>query len=361
METRLPRDYWPTADWKVATPQDMDIDAEQLAQLQKYIGEHIPGLHGLLVVRHGYLVFEQYYQGFQRNSYNSISSATKSVVSMLVGVALQKGLLKSIEQPMLDFFPEFAEQEKDTRKHAVTLRYLLSLQTGFVPAVPDKIWLDPVRLSLERPMECMPGEQFHYDSQGVDILAGILTRVTGKNAAAFADETLFETLGIWREETSRFTWRVDPQGSHTWHDYGSWNEQTGYVWKQDPQGNSIGAAGAHFTAREMAKLGYLYLNHGYWNGQQVVPEQYVIDSTRKQSEGGPPVNEQYGYLWWLPHLQQHAFFASGFGGKMIYVVPDLDLVVVTIASTENAKKDSRQWLEIKGLVPRFVIPACGLG
>lgn len=360
MQTPIQRDYWPSTDWQEAAPQDMGMNPEVLTRMQEYIGERIPGLHGLLIVRHGYLVFEEYYQEFHRKSYNSISSATKSVVSMLVGVALQEGLLKSIDQHMLDFFPEYAEKEQDPRKHAVTLRHLLSLQNGFSREMPVEYWRNPVHLALGRPMMQQPGEEFFYDSQGVDILSGILTVAAGKNAAAFADATLFERLGIWRDATARFTWRNDPQGAHTWHEFAFWDEQDGYLWKVDPQGNNPGGFGAHFTAREMAKLGYLYLNRGYWNGEQVVPDEYVSDSTRRQSEGGPPVNEQYGYLFWIPrheHQSHGAYFASGFGGKVIYVVPGMDLVVVTIASTEKALKDSGQWEEIKRLVPHFVIPA----
>lgn len=355
----IPRcDYWPTTDWKTAVPRDLSMLPEQLAQMQDHIHEHIPGLHGLLIARHGYLVFEEYYQGFHRNSYNSISSATKSVVSQLVGVALARGLLKSLDERMLDFFPEYAAHEQDPRKLAITLRHLLSLQTGFAQEIPSEYWRNPVQLALERPMERRPGEQFYYDSQGVDIISGIITRATGKNAAAFADATLFKTLGIWRDEAARFTWQKDSDGPHIWHEHAFWDEKNGYLWKVDPQGNNPGGFGAHFTAREMAKLGYLYLNDGLWDGEQIVPMDYVIDSTRKYSEGGRPVNHPFGYLWWITrHQNSDAFFASGFGSKLIYVIPDLDLVVVTIASTQMARTNPQQNEDILELLPRFIVPA----
>lgn len=357
MEIKPQRSYWPITDWQEADPQAMDIDPVQLARMQDHIHQHVPGLHGFLIVRHGYLVFEQYYQGFHRHSYNSISSATKSVISMLVGIALAQGLLKSLDQPMLDFFPEYAAGEHDPRKQAITLRHLLSLQTGFSRETPDEYWRNPVQLSLERPMERQPGEQFCYD-QGIDILSGILTLATGKNAAAFADATLFKTLGIWREPEARFTWKNDPDGMHVWHEYAFWDEKEGYLWKIDPQGNNPGGFGTHFTAREMAKLGYLYLNHGYWNGEQLIPSAYVMESTRQQSEGGWPIHLPYGYLWWVTqHGQYDAFFASGFGSKLIYVLPALDLVIVTIASTERALKDREQDKAIRDLIPDFILPA----
>src|SRR5690348_5087303 len=160
----MERPYWPTVDWQEADPQAMGMNPAQLARMQDHINQHVPGLHGLLIIRHGYLVFEQYYQGFRRQSYNSISSATKSVISMLVEVALAQGLLKSLDQPMLDFFPEYAASEHDPRKQAITLLHLLSLQTGLSREMPDEYWRNPVQLALERPMEQQPGEQFYYDS-----------------------------------------------------------------------------------------------------------------------------------------------------------------------------------------------------
>ena len=108
----------------------------------------------------------------------------------------------------------------------------------------------------------------------------------------------------------------------------------------------------------MAKLGFLYLNNGQWDGTQVIPQDYVVASTHKQSNGGPPVNASYGYLWWIEQVRGiHAFFASGFGGKYIYAIPELDLVVVTTASTQQAQKDREQHSKIRALIPNFILPA----
>lgn len=352
------RDYWPTADWQVALPQDVGMELTCLERMRAYIDEYIPGLHGLLIVRSGYLVFEAYYHGFHQHSYHSISSVTKSLISILMGVALNQGLLASLDQTMLDFFPAYAVHVQDPRKHAIMLRHLLSLQTGFFREMPHEYWRNPVQLALERSMEREPGEVFFYDSHSVDILSGILTQVTGKSAAAWASEALFKALGIWREPAARFTWQQDSGGPHLWHEDAFWDEQNGYLWKVDPQGYNTGSFGAHFTAREMAKLGYLYLNLGVWNGQQIVPEAYVVESTRQHSEGGWPIFWPYGYLWWLTHHgHAHAFVASGFGSKLIYVIPELDLVIVTIASTEQARTHPQQEKEIRQLVPRFILPA----
>lgn len=358
MDISQQRTYWPTTDWQEAGPQEIGMNPHVLSQMQIFIEEHLPGLHSLLIVRHGYLVFEAYYQGYSQKSYHSLASGTKSIISMLVGRALSLGLLHNLDQRLLEFFPDYASQEHDPRKQAITLHALLSMQAGFSTQIPDTIPLNPVQFAIERSMERQPGEQFFYDNWGASILSGILTRVTGKSAAAFADQTLFKTLGIWRDETARFTWRNDPQGVHTWHEYDRWDEQEGYLWKIDSQGNNTGAAGAHLTTREMAKLGYFYLNRGYWDGEQIVPENYVRDSTRKQSEGGPPINVPYGYLWWITQLgNASAFFATGFGGQRIYVVPAFDLVVAMTASPSRADKDPEQHNVLHALVPRFILPA----
>src|SRR5258708_25734486 len=234
----IQRDYWPTADWKTADPQNIGIMPVMLENMQSYISEYLPGLHSLLVIRHGYIAFEGYYQGFHQKSYHSISSATKSIISALVGVALTRGLLKNLDQHMLDFFPDLTSQEQDPRKQAITLRHLLSLQTGFSKEYPHEFWRNPILSALQRPMDSQPGEQFFYDNLSIDILSGILTRVTGMKAAAFANTTLFKALGIWRDETARFAWREDTTAPHSWHGEALWDEQDGYLWKVMLQGHT---------------------------------------------------------------------------------------------------------------------------
>ena len=349
---------FPTTEWQTCEPEAVGFQPDLFVQMQKYTDEHVPGLHGLLIIRYGYLAFERYYHGFHQQSLNSVSSVTKSFISALVGVALAQGHISSLDQPLLDFFPEIASLAENPRKQTITLHHLLSLQTGFTEQYPYEFWRDPVRSALMRPMVEQPGTHFFYDNLSVDILSGLLTRVTGMRAAMFADRTLFATLGIWHSSDTRFAWKQEGTGPHTWHEDGLWDEQDGYPWKVTLQGTSTGSFGAHFTAREMAKLGFLYLNYGQWDGTQVIPQDYIAAATRKQSNGGPPVNANYGYLWWVEQVRGvQTFFASGFGGKYIYVIPELDLVVVTTASTQQARKDREQHNTIRALIPNFLLPA----
>lgn len=348
-----PRNYWPTEDWQYATPKQVGMDGTIIEQIHNYASTCVPDIHSLLIVRHGYLVFEEYYHGFHRQSYHSISSATKSIASTLVGVALAQGFLTNLDQRVLDFFSEYAVAENDPRKQALTLRHLLSLTGGFAHEFPENYHFNPVGLALARPMMQQPGQEFYYDSQSVDLLSGILTLATGRNAATFAYETLFKTLGIWQEESARFVWKTDLQGEHVWHEHAYFDEKDGFLWKIDPQGNNPGGFGIHLTAREMAKIGYLYLNNGYWDGIQVVPEEYVSDSTHQQSDGGQPVNVPYGYLWWITqHGNRSAFFASGYGGKCIYVIPALDLVVVSTGSSKQGPQSHFQ-----EIIEQLILPA----
>ena len=351
------RDYWPTQDWQYATPEQVGMDASLLENIQSYASTCVPHIHSLLIVRSGALIFEEYYHGFHRHSYHSISSATKSIISALVGIALAQGFIHDLDQRVLDFFPEYAANETDPRKQALTLRHLLSLTAGFAHEFPEDYHLNPVKLALARPMLSQPGQHFYYDSQSVDILSGILTRVTGRNAATFACETLFKTLGIWQEERARFVWQTDPEGAHIWHEHAYFDEKAGFPWKIDPQGNNPGGFGIHMTAREMAKIGYLYLNNGYWDGTPVIPTDFVAASTRQQSNGGPPVNVSYGYLWWITQHEDHAaFFASGYGNKSIYVIPSLDLVFVSTGSSTQGPQGHYQTI-----LDQFVLPAMNLG
>lgn len=353
--------YWPTTDWIEQSSQAGGFRPSLLEQMHAHIQTHLPGLDALLIVRHGYLVFEAYYQGFHARSYHSISSVTKSMVGMLVGVALAQGSLPDLDQTMLSYFPEVAASEPDARKHAITLRHLLALQSGFdAKKLPERYWEDPVQLALARPMVKQPGGMFSYDSQGVDILSGILSRVTGRNAAQFADDTLFAKLGIWRDPAARHLWRNGANGPHVWHDDAEWDETSGLLWKIDPQGNNPGAFGAHMTAREMAKLGYLYLQRGWWDGESLIPENYILRSTQPQSSGGWPLHFPYGYLWWLPRFGPFAaYMASGRGGKLIVVMSELDMVIVTLASTAQALQDPLQETAIIDLIPHFILPALG--
>jgi CubicO group peptidase (beta-lactamase class C family) len=347
------RDYWPTQDWREAPPEAHGLDPAVLAAMDAYARTSSPPIAALLVTRHGYVVFEGYYAGFDRASYFNVYSITKSVVSALVGRALQRRLIVSLDQRLLDVFPEYDRASLDPRARAVALRHLLSMTSGFDPAATNLeiLWRadDVVKAALERPMAHAPGASFFYDDVSIHLLSILLARVSGLSTAAFADAELFRALGIWTDGRARFVWR-DADNRHNLSQSGRWPAD-GLPWTVDGHGHNAGGFGLHLTAREMAKLGYLHLNGGWWGGAQLLSPAYVAASTRSQSPGGPPVGRPYGYGWWIPEPHP-AFFATGLGGQTIHVVPGLDLVTV-LTTCSDANEGAQRGRIVEG----FVLPA----
>ncbi|GCE07479.1 serine hydrolase domain-containing protein [Dictyobacter aurantiacus] len=326
------RDYWPTEDWRTSTPQEQGMDAGWQPQLMAYIGQTRPYLNAVLVIRHGYLVFEYYKENYSRESYQILNSATKSFTATLIGLALRDGFLTELDQCLEEFLPDaFRHLEVHPYKRQITMRQLLKMTSGLYP---DALLQyddaeDWVRFALESPTLCPPDQLFLYSSISSHLLSVILSHATGMSTLAYARKVLFEPLGI----------RTD--------------ERAGFIWGQDPQGYYRGAGGLHLRARDVAKLGYLYLNEGLWEDTRLLPSTYVQEATRKQTSGGSPEAAGYGYQWWIAELAgQRYFFASGFGGQYLQVFPDLDLILVLHAPDEPfTGAYHRQFIPLAFLLP----------
>jgi CubicO group peptidase (beta-lactamase class C family) len=274
-----------------------------------------PNVFSLLVLRSGYIVAEHYFRGADDSTHYQLRSATKSFVSALVGIALAKKALRSIDQTLPEFFPGyFAMSGVDDRKRAISIRYLLSMKSGFRwDEMRDGASWSPSRdaaeFILDLPLAERPGIRFNYNSGNSHLLSVIIGQVTRASTLDFANANLFGPLGM---------------------------PVTAFHWQADRQGRQGGGSGLELTTREMAKFGWLYLNAGCWEGKQVVPADWVRTSTRKWAQ--PPDDKEpgygYGYQWWLRSPLGHPmFYAAGFGGQYIFVLPDLDAVVVMTAST----------------------------
>ena len=321
------RDYWPTQGWRASAPEEQGMDPGILLQMRQHIEGELPHARSVLIVQHGYLVFEAYAGEYDPEALEGLHSMTKSVTSALIGIALKEGYLDTLDQKVMALFPEYASLDMDRRIEEITIEHLLTMTSGLV--WHDEYlhgWLssdDPARFTLKRPIAGEPGATFNYNSSAAHLLSVILTRSTGTSALDFADEHIFGPLGI-----SERQWLADSRGHH------------------------IGAGGLFLRPRDMAKFGYLYLNQGRWAGRQIVPSDFVRASTRAQNPGGAPENESYGYLWWVTTAEGHAaYFAGGYGGQFIYVVPDLDAVVVM---TSNA---DRHHVENRAIVGEYVVAA----
>lgn len=328
MEKRPGADF-PTHIWKTASPQDFGIDPVFLENARARIREQ-PCLHSVLLVRSGYLIFEEYAPGWHASKYHNVMSCTKTIVASLVGIALREGYLKSVDQPLLEFFPEYMPEKIDAHKQAVTLRHLLMMRSGY--GEPNASggshdiaqFLDEsasVIKMLDRPMQHEPGQVYCYDNMNIHLLGHVLTRVTGSSLAHFAYTTLFQPLGIWQDEAGNpFPWLEDASLIDMPHPFGLWDQQNTYLWSVDRLGQYIGSFGLQLTAREMAKYGHLYLNQGRWEDQQVIPPDYLHETM------------QYGYIKQFAQWYKHGvFFNTGALGQIIAVVPDLDLVAVITA------------------------------
>lgn len=315
----------------------MGMNPSLLAKMHETIEANIPGLHSLLIVRHGYLLFERYYQGYTRYDEHYLASASKSVISALIGIALREGYIQHLDQKLSEVFPGYIVPETDPRKKNITIRALLTMTSGLVAEDPDAGLFDEskhlVPSVLALPMRPQQERRFQYNNSGPHLLLYLIAHITRTSIFAFTQTHLFHPLGI----NPRKQWEITPQG-----------------WYSDiaPRGRLL------LQARDMAKFGYLYLNQGFWDGIQVIPTEYVVSSTRKHSEGGPPVGNSYGYLWWITrHGKYRAFFASGFGGQLIYVLSALDLIITTTASIADSYSEHEQWEKIQQLIPRFILPA----
>lgn len=294
-------------------------------------------IKSIYVLKDGKPVLE-YYSGQDRLF--GIYSCTKSIMSACLGIALEQGAIESIDQPISDFFPELLEEGVDPQKRNITIRHLLNMTSGIdwpewtewnygtAPMRQSPNWVEFV---LARPMAYTPGQVFNYSSGGSHLLGVIIQKQTGKKLLDFAHEYLFGPLGI-----------------------------TDVEWYSDPQGFSYGGAGIVMSTCDMAKIGQLYLNQGKWEDKQIVPEDWVCESTTWQSRGERYIGSGYGYQWWLTSLDRSSssassntdiFFAMGYGGQLIYVIPELELVVAFTSWLPNNPLRAEHFLRT------YIIPA----
>lgn len=355
--TAVQRDYWPTSGWRTANPAEHGMDPSLLAELDARARDDFPQVNSMLVVRHGYLVYEHYWNGFTAKDGHDVRSVTKSVVSALVGIALRDGHLQSLDQTVQQLLAQHLPADADPKLRGVTLKQLLTMTSGLAGDDPsiggdEAIWSrmamspDWVAHILGRQIENEPGERFAYSNATAHLLSAIVADATDQSTLAYARAELFGPLGIASDNAVELNleWPVPAAESEAY-------ERAPVAWQTDPQGYHFGAAGLKLPSRDLAKLGYLYLNGGRWDGTQIVPADYVRDSISAHSDPGE--NQHYGYQWWVTHGPDHdTFRAQGFGGQFVLVVPDFDLVVV--ATSDPTAKDGAGAVH---LIQEQVIPA----
>ena len=323
--------YWPGHDWRTSPPEEQGLDSALILSMLREIQARNLPVHSLLIIRHGYLVTEVYFPPYQREFKHPLFSVTKSVTSALVGKALQEGRLQDVQQKVLDFFPDIAREVTDPRVKEVTLRQLLTMSAGFnTETMPDLSSPAAADGTIKHILTYdsilyPPGTTFYYDSGLPHLLSAVVQKATGLTLQAYAQQELFDPLGI-----------------------------SNVSWAADPQGVTLGSTGLMLRSPDLAKLGYLYLHHGRWNGTQLLPEDWVAASTRKQIDTSGLMNaaedDGYGYLWWPDSGGGYA--AHGFGGQYLFVFPAQDMVVVFTGGLPDTLFPVPQQL-----VESYVLPA----
>ena len=297
----------PSQHWRSSTPEEQGMDSATLAGALEFARDTNLPLHSITVIRNGSLVLDAYFYPYGPGVLHDVASVTKSVTSALIGIAIDQGHLRSVEQPMLEFFPGRTVPNLDTHKRAITVEHLLTmtsgLDCGFAPTEAELFAMlrsqNWVEFALGLPMKLAPGTRFAYCSPGVHLLAGIIRATTGESPVDFARRHLFEPIGIQE-----------------------------VVWPADQQGVNHGFGNLHMHPHDMARLGYLYLHQGAWESKQILRPAWVSASTSPRvsvpSDGSGWVRS-YGYLWWI----SPGFYAAvGRGGQVIAVHPEKHMVVV---------------------------------
>lgn len=311
-----------------STAAGQGMDEDILSQGARYMDNY--DTLSLLVVRHGKIVLEKYYTGGKYSTSN-VFSITKSFVSALTGIAVNKGLVGSIDDPLDKYLPSYFNNSTAPGWRDIRIKHLLTMTPGFLEGGDWTTGGDWVGSTFRLPLNYRPGEKFQYANSATHLLAVALTKACDANLSAFAQENLFSRLKF-----RNASWTVGPDG---------------YI---------MGFSNLSLRPRDLAKFGCLYLNGGKWDGVQLVPEEWVEESTRVQydfnKEDDKGYENGYGYLWWISgETGRHMFSAKGYGGQSIDVIPELDLVVV-ITSTPDSPLSVTDAIRME-LLKKYVIPA----
>jgi CubicO group peptidase (beta-lactamase class C family) len=292
------------------------------------VAKELPRLHSLIVSRDGEVILERYYNGARATRPANVKSVSKSIVSTLVGIAIDRGMIPGVQTPIATWFPEL---KNDRDKRAITIEHLLTMQSGLESTsnrnygawVQSRNW---VQHALRRPLLVPPGTAMQYSTGNSHLLSAILSTATRSSTWSFANQALGKPLGF-----------------------------TLARWPQDPQGIYFGGNDMLMTPRQMLAFGELYRNRGRVGNVQVVPQSWVEQSLKPRGRS-PISGSEYGYGWWVREMGgRRAFYAWGFGGQYIFVVPDLDLVVVTTSASTAAEDRRSHRRNVFDLVEQLIV------
>ncbi|MBN2481485.1 MAG: serine hydrolase [Bacteroidales bacterium] len=352
--------------WKTASLSETGLYTEILGNLMNELNdadEHY--FHSILIIKNNKLVFEEYFKGhdaelsnysfeagpstrFDMNCLHFMASASKSVTSILTGIALDKGFINSTDQKLFSFFPDYSFLNT-RRKDRITIYHLLTMTSGMLVSEEyaysdprnelNQMWHahDPVQYALEKPLLAKPGRTFIYNSGSVNLLGEIIRRTSGLPLSDFAGKYLFEPLGIKNYEWVGF--------------------------ENDPQ-MAFASTALYMRPRDMAKLGQLFLQDGTWSGDTIVSPEWIRQSTCHAVT--PPAElmtsfhtSGYGFLWWLEEFRGgniEAFSARGHGLQFMVVLPEVDMVVVFTGGAWNISPEQAP-VQYHDIIENYILKA----
>lgn len=321
--------YFPGKNWRTATPESQGMSSEVLTEMLDTIWKKNYSIDSIIIVRNGFVVLEAYNSSSYPQKKHELYSCSKSVISALIGIAIEKGYIRSVDQPILSFFPERTAENLDQRKKSLTLKHVLMMATGlnckdsylyrWGGLTEMKRKGDWVKHMIDLPMIAEPGSTFEYCNGATFLLSAVLQKSTGKNALEFANEHLFMPLAIENAE-----------------------------WKKNQRGISFGFNGLSLRPRDMAKFGYLFLKKGKWKEKQLVSTRWVNESTRKHISA--TLAPGYGYQWWI--VSPDIYTAIGYSGQRIYVLKKQNMVVAI-----TAELGMEVGMVPDGLITGYIIPS----
>ena len=319
---------YPGQQWAVSTPEQQGMQSGMLADLMQHINDNSIEIHSVLVVRHGKLVLDSYFWPFTAEMKHILHSCTKSITSALIGIAVDKGYIQSVNQPIKDFFPKLATGTDEPKK-TITIEDLLMMASGldckdsyiygWAGLAAMRSSQDWAQYVLDLPMIESPGSKFEYCNGVSYLLSAILQNATKMKALYFAEKYFFEPIGI--RDVS---------------------------WPTSPQGVNIGYGEMQLKPYDMARVGWLYLNQGRWGDRQIVPSAWVEVSTRRHIDA--TLFDYYGFQWWVDSAGYYV--ALGYKGQRIFVIPQKDMVVVFTGNLSGSDT-----LTPKKLLDSYIIPS----
>jgi CubicO group peptidase (beta-lactamase class C family) len=329
--------------WESSSPQAESMDPVMLDSAFIMASDH-GFVDGLLVVRNGKIVAEEYYNGYYIDRPHNIMSVSKSMLSAIAGQVLYGGYGLDLEDPVLDYFPQYVSEQLDPRKQNIHIEHLLTMRMG-IPGEADNNYAvyselyssdNWIKKTIEYPLVNDPGERMRYNTFITHLLSGVITQATGQGTDEFAFTHLFAHMGI----------DIDS-------------------WEKDPQGICFGGNSMHVTPREMAVFGLLYLQNGVLRGEQILDPAWVEQSLSPSTQyihpnaWGSWKNYNYARLWWLGQFAGHdSFMGYGYGGQFVIVFPELDLIVVSTApyQVDPDRSTIQEWA-IFDLVTLYILPS----